>query len=54
MQEWMDERMDRWRETGRGGEGTAGGRGRRDEMKVELSIEGLIEEERGRTSKNII
>lgn len=25
-----------------------------DEMKVELSVEGLIEEEQGRTSKNII
>lgn len=44
--------MNGWMERGRhGGEGTAGGRGRKEEMKVELSMEGLEEEERGRTSK---
>lgn len=36
------------------GEGTARGRERKDEMKVELSMEGLIEDDQGRTSKNII
>lgn len=35
----------------RRGEGAAGGRGRKDEMKDELSAEGLMEEEQGHTSK---
>lgn len=53
VQERMDGWTDGWMEGGReGGEGTAGGRGRKDEMKVERSVEGLITEEQA--SKNII
>lgn len=50
----MDDRIEaRIDERGeRRGEGTAGGRGRKNEMK-ELSAEGLMEEEQGHTSKNI-
>lgn len=48
----MDERTEGWMERG-GVEGAAGGRGGKDEMKVELSVEGLTEEEQGCTS-NVI
>ena len=40
--------MEGWRE----GEGTAGGRGRKDEMKVELGVDGLMEDERPRFRKH--
>lgn len=43
MNGWMD-----------GGRGHSRRLRKKDEMKVELTMKGLIEEEQGRTSKNII
>lgn len=39
---------------GGGGEGTAGGRGIKDEMKVELGVDGLIEDEQLRFRKHYL
>lgn len=48
--QWMSGWMDGGRESERAQRAVE----EEDEMKVELSVEGLIEEEQGRTSKNII